>query len=809
MRFDAVVNEMNAALSKEKRQCDYLILFCLYLERILVESKYGKIKDFYHFRELRKEICELIGDYRCSSIFERDINFEGIESVFDIFNQSASDIDISELGYFFEEFYNREVDEKKGELIISSSRKETGMFFSNKALVSFIVRNILSSDENFDSKTFVDPSMGAGIFLFEVIERAAQYDGVNIISFIEKNIYGVDKNPYVVDLFKISLWIKYPSIDFQKLSRHVVCFDSLLTPLSGDGVTWENYFPEVFVNGKGFDFVIGNPPWGRTKANIREYNLFYNSIADQYQGKRMKDAISASGEDSGWLQYKDAVSKYAKKLRGQSGYKHQSYLVNESITGGDADLYKYFLELSFHILNDNGVIGFIIPSSFYMNEGATGLRHLFLENGTIRGLYSFENRKHIFPIHPSYKFLLMLYQKHKGRGMIEKAVFYLTDTDVLTEEIPGLSYTIEDLAICSGDYWTVPECRTMEELHLLCKLHRSPTKRASWNLNFNRELDMTLDSELFVLENEKKSGENYLPLYEGRMVTQYNCYSKKYISGNGRTAKWEKVSDPRNGGAGAHYFVKEKDIIHRGINTNFRAAYCDVTGQKNVRTVLATLIPSGTVCGNKVPTCSFEKDDLRLHLLWIGIANSFVVDWMLRRKVSITLNFFHWNRIPFPCIDVDKEESVIICAAVAKILFRNNGLEIIDALSPSIREKYLEFECFNNDDLRAMIDVLVADYFGLDLFELAMVLYDFPALDQKAQGVPGDLRYETNRHTSYVTRDKLLKKYISGHSLADDNIVEIYQNIGIDIEKYTSAAWFSIDDRIDFYNKNNVLAYSD
>ena len=523
----------------------------------------------------------------------------------------------------------------------------------------------------------------------------------------------------------------------------------------------------------------------------------------------MKDALSASGMDSDWIHYKNTVSEYSKKLKLKETFTHQNYIVNETTTGGDADLYKYFLELSFHLLKENGMIGLIIPASFYRNEGATGLRHLFLENGSIKGLYGFENKKHIFPIHPSYKFLVLLYKKDGKHGQIDKAIFDLTDPSSLLEELTGLSYSIEDLFAFGGDYWTVPECRSKEELSLLRKLCKPLSGRASWHINFKRELDMTLDSELFVLEEEKNSEEKYLPVYEGRMVTQYNCYSKKYISGNGRTAKWEKVSNSREGVIGAHYYVKEKDVIERGINTNYRAAYCDVTGQKNVRTVLSTLIPCGTVCGNKVPTCDFGNSDLRYHLLWIGIANSFVVDWMIRKKITITLNFFHWHQIPFPCIDIDKDDAAVICASVARILYNKNGIDVYRELGKNVQERYLEFENLKNDELRAMIDVIVTDYFCLDIYELAMILYDFQALDQKVCGVPGDLRYGTSRQTSYVTRDKLLKKYICMHSLPEDNVVEIYRKIGINIANCTSTDYYSINDRIAFYEINNINAYSD
>ncbi len=41
----------------------------------------------------------------------------------------------------------------------------------------------------------------------------------------------------------------------------------------------------------------------------------------------------------------------------------------------------------------------------------------------------------------------------------------------------------------------------------------------------------------------------------------------------------------------------------------------------------------------------------------------------------------------------------------------------------------------------------------LNIYELAMILYDFQALDQNEKGIIGDTRYDTKRKASYVTRD--------------------------------------------------------
>ena len=83
-----------------------------------------------------------------------------------------------------------------------------------------------------------------------------------------------------------------------------------------------------------------------------------------------------------------------------------------------------------------------------------------------------------------------------------------------------------------------------------------------------------------------------------------------------------------------------------------RAGFCDIAGHANERTVIAAIIPGGVVCGNKVPTCRFSAPDAaKRHLIWVGLANSFVFDWVARRRLSTSLNYFHLREMPFPNVD--------------------------------------------------------------------------------------------------------------------------------------------------------------
>ena len=53
-----------------------------------------------------------------------------------------------------------------------------------------------------------------------------------------------------------------------------------------------------------------------------------------------------------------------------------------------------------------------------------------------------------------------------------------------------------------------------------------------------RELDMTNDSQHFIHTHEADRRTTLYPLYEGRMVHQFDSRAKKYEGGTARRATW-------------------------------------------------------------------------------------------------------------------------------------------------------------------------------------------------------------------------------------------------------------------------------
>ena len=94
---------------------------------------------------------------------------------------------------------------------------------------------------------------------------------------------------------------------------------------------WHTWFTDVFANG-GFDIVIGNPPYVNI-SNIKDDN------------------------------YRKTLKKEFK------------------ITRNKCDLYAYFVELSFRILKQNGILSFIIPHTWKATDSFFKLREMiFIEN---------------------------------------------------------------------------------------------------------------------------------------------------------------------------------------------------------------------------------------------------------------------------------------------------------------------------------------------------------------------------------------------------------------------------------------------
>ena len=115
---------------------------------------------------------------------------------------------------------------------------------------------------------------------------------------------------------------------------------------------------------------------------------------------------------------------------------------------------------------------------------------------------------------------------------------------------------------------------------------------------------------------------------------------------------------------------------------------------------------------------------------WCGLANSMVLDWLLRQSVSSTLNMFYLYQLPVPrlpssdprCKQVADRVARLVCTAPAyDTLAKDLGLRDHrdGAIDPAERAR-----------LRAELDGLVAHLYGLSEAEFAHILTTFPLVPE-------------------------------------------------------------------------------
>ena len=237
----------------------------------------------------------------------------------------------------------------------------------------------------------LDPACGSGAFLNQALDflinehESLQKDLVIMgditayyeieKSILEHNLYGVDINEDAVEIAKLSLWLRTASKgrELTTLADKIVCANSLL----------EMPFPEG-----SFDVVIGNPPYVR----VQGLKSNYEDEAKLYEAK-----------------YKSATGKY--------------------------DIYALFLEMSFHMLKQEGKLSYILPHKFLISDFGSGLRGFLTENRAVESLLHFGSEM-VFEEASTYTCIITL--SHTNESLFFKS---LKPSEIFNEfEYDSISY---------------------------------------------------------------------------------------------------------------------------------------------------------------------------------------------------------------------------------------------------------------------------------------------------------------------------------------------------------------------------------
>lgn len=602
-------------------------------------------------------------------------------------------------------------------------RRDTGSYYTPANLAQFAAQLALgpAAGTRDRAPTVLDPAVGAGMFLVTAGDVLCSSGLPRSVAL--RHLFGVDTDRAAVRYSRLALWLWVGGGDrdiVDLLRSNIKLGDSIAWSMKD----WQASFPVVAAQ-HGFDRVVTNPPWNGLRATAIEIRRY------------AKDQEAVSAHDAEPLSsYLQTRSAYASQVRQQAVYQLQGSQAGAGAQG-DSDLYKMFVERAFQLVAPGGNVTMVVPASILRTKGAAALRATLFQRAVT--MVEFVNKKRIFPIHPMFRFVLFSASPAaNGNGGLER-FFGLAETveqarDGITHS--SIAMPLASLARIGGQELSVPAAYDRESLAILERLQLSfeTVDRSRLPFAFRRELDMTLNRDLFHrvdnIDSQQLarqgewldvSGGRLMPVIEGRMIQQYDFAAKSYVTGEARQAVW-RPNDQSH--ARPQWLIREDDARTLGWQSTWRAGYCDVTGHANARTVLASIIPPDVVCGNKVPTLSVGNADVRWHLVFLAFANSWVVDWIMRRFVSTTLNFFYWKNLPFPPIDLNDEAIQHLVATVGTL----SGVKVVDG---RLESAHRVSDASNRRALRAQIDAIVAVMYGLTVNEYGTILRDFPLTARK------------------------------------------------------------------------------
>lgn len=771
--------------------------------------------------------------------FRDEVN---VEVLGHLFEKSINEIERMRLGGIFEAEHDSESPPKMPK---SAERKRTGIYYTPREFTKFITRATIGKlvEERFAAiaakckldpnergvKTpsaeraamwsacledlrqlkVVDPACGSGAFLIaahdlledlynEVIDRIQFHGGTpppdaasDII--LRDNLFGVDVTPEAVEITQLALWLRTAREDrsLSDLSQNIICGNSLVDDLQvhPSAMTWEDKFPSVFSREeKGFDCVIGNPPWERLKLQEREFFDFTSneiaSAVDAATRRKLIAKLEKSNPDlhQRYLAAKDSADKILTSVRDSNRF---------PLTGkGDVNTYALFAELAHSLVAPHGCVGLLVPSGIGTDMTTKDFWGKLVLGKSLIGMYDFENKAPVFPdVHRSFKFSILLFGGAKQKCDRADFVFFARDVHELSDPAKHIRLSPKDIKLVNPNTLTCPIFRSQRDAELtkaiykrvpvLVDQHRKEGGNP-WGVRFLRMFDQTNDAELFHTVEQlqelgckrhgshwKKGKLTYLPLYEAKMVQMYDHRAASVVVKDenwfrqGQTAETSPVQHQNPEFSAEPRWWMNSETVECCLGDSAPAAllaFKNVTSPTNLRTMIAALVPPVGVV-NSAPLMLF-KESVRITLQCCLLANlnTFTLDYVARQKVgNVNLNFFIIEQFPMFPPDFyanrcpwDKRQTLEkwISERVLKLTCTSNDM-IPLAEAAGFDPPVHKWKPAERVDLMAQLDAAYFILYGIERDDVEYILSTF----NSAAEVPPDM------FGGASIRDRILEHY--------------------------------------------------
>ncbi len=538
---------------------------------------------------------------------------------------------------------------------------------------------------------------------------------------------------------------------------------------------WELEFPEIFrKNKKGFDCILGNPPW--EKLNFEEKQFFASLRPDISQAQtatKRKQLINKLKVEQPklyekYIETKHCILKYNKFLRNSNSF--------PLTAKGQINLFSTFVELAMNLINTEGFLGLIVPSNLITDFTYKEFFQELMERKQIVKILDFVNSKGIFPdLHRMYKFSLFTAKKiSEQTNSKTKFTFFLDDLKEITAK-NTIDLNINDIETINPNSLTCPIFSNKRDFEIIKKIHQlNPIIYDQRNpvfpdMKIHRMFNMADDSNLFISINDSeeyqrdkdlnillKGDRRLFPIYESKMIWLYNhrfasfkdCTKEEIRKGHARKVLKEKentyyYTEPR-------YWIDEIHFTNKKKNWEWESEWLisvrSITNARNSRTCISTIIPN-------YPTVHTINHIIGLSaiesLYLCSIMNSMVFDYCTRMKVGGThFAQFIIEQLPiipfkkwFKYIDILKDKCI-------ELFYTSHDLESF-ANDCGYRGKPFKWNEERRMQILCEIDAIYALLYGLNKAEIKFIIETFPIIKKN----------EILQFGEYKTKNLILEYY--------------------------------------------------
>lgn len=447
----------------------------------------------------------------------------------------------------------------------------------------------------------------------------------------------------------------------------------------GHFLHWEAAFPGVWEGWEtaaptgGFAAVIGNPPWDRIKMQEVEWWAARDvEVAAITRASDRKLAIAARRRAGSPLAASyDRAAERAERAAKVAAFlptqkKDQSlvgpYPLYPLFAKGDVNLYALFVERAGQLVQDQGIVGLLVPSGVAADKGAATFFRSISNTGRLGALLDFENRRPSLGLEPffpavdsRFKFSALVHGGIRRRYAHADCAFF--QQDPVAAERGAFAITPEEFAWVNPNTGTAPVFRTRRDASVVLGIYgrlpvlvdrRTEPPQALYPVAYATQLHMTNDSGLFRSAEEleadgaypvaggawERGNTQYLPLMAGRSIHLFDHRYASVLEDDSEEA--EVADDPDDAGAvpARTRLATRSRNVHRPYSTgvtepaqhadpdfnprprfwvedaelekrwpaglDWAVAFRDITSPTNVRTTIACIAPRAAF-GNTLP----------------------------------------------------------------------------------------------------------------------------------------------------------------------------------------------------------------